>query len=189
VQSLFDRLPGGATGFLLVVTVLVFVLGLFLDFFEIAFIALPLLAPVADRLGIDLVWFGVLVAINLQTSFLTPPFGYALFFLRNVAPREGSIDPASGRRVPGVSTTDIYLGALPYVGVQLLVMAAVIVWPALVRLDDRQPVFDEETAIRVLEHAADAGELYHPGRPRPDPGVLLRQYLRETGQLPAEPKR
>ena len=179
VQSLFDRLPGGATGFLVAVTVLIFVLGLFLDFFEIAFVAMPLLAPVADRLGIDLVWFGVLVGINLQTSFLTPPFGYALFFLRNVAPRESLIDAASGRRVPGVSTLDIYLGALPYVAVQVLVMAAVIAWPALVRLDNNRPRLDEATAERVLEQAADAGALYDPGHPRPDPAALLLRDLRE----------
>ena len=88
VESLFAHLPGGATGFLVVVTALTFLLGMFLDFFEIAFILMPLLAPLAAKLGIDLVWFGVLVGINLQTSFLTPPFGYALFFLRSVAPRE-----------------------------------------------------------------------------------------------------
>jgi TRAP-type mannitol/chloroaromatic compound transport system permease large subunit len=187
VQSLFDHLPGGASGFLVAVTVLIFVLGLFLDFFEIAFVAMPLLAPVAERLGIDLVWFGVLVGINLQTSFLTPPFGYALFFLRNVAPREPHVD-AAGHRVPGVSTADIYLGAMPYIGVQVLVMAAVIAWPSLIRLDRDRPGLDADTAERVLEHAADAGAFYGPARPRPDPGALLRQHLREIGLIPAERK-
>jgi TRAP-type mannitol/chloroaromatic compound transport system permease large subunit len=183
VQSLFDHLPGGAAGFLVAVTALIFVLGLFLDFFEIAFIAMPLLAPVAQQLGIDLVWFGVLVGINLQTSFLTPPFGYALFFLRNVAPREAHVD-AHGHRVPGVSTADIYLGAAPYVVVQVLVMLAVIAWPALIRLDDDRSRLDADTAERVLEHAADAGAFYGPARPRPDPALLLQQHLREIGLMP-----
>ncbi len=98
-RQLFRELPGGATGLLVVVTALVFVLGFFLDFFEIAFILVPLLAPVAEALGIDLVWFGVLLGVNLQTSFLTPPFGYALFFLRGVAPAEDRIDAATGGRL------------------------------------------------------------------------------------------
>jgi TRAP-type mannitol/chloroaromatic compound transport system permease large subunit len=184
VRSLFALLPGGATGFLLFVTLLVFVLGLFLDFFEIAFVAVPLLAPVAQHLGIDLVWFGVLLAINLQTSFLTPPFGYALFYLRNVAPSVPTVDAASGRTLPAVATLDIYRGALPYIGVQVLVMLAVIAWPQLVRLEVDRHRLDDETAWRVMEHSADAGAMYHPGRPRPDPGPLLEQHLRETGRLP-----
>ncbi|MCV5918868.1 TRAP transporter large permease subunit, partial [Escherichia coli] len=83
VEHLFDKLPGGALGFLIVVNLLVFVLGMFIDFFEIAFIVIPILAPVADKMGIDLIWFGVIIAMNLQTSFLTPPFGFALFYLRS----------------------------------------------------------------------------------------------------------
>jgi len=184
VEGLFVHLPGGATGFLLAVMVLAFVLGLFLDFFEIAFILVPLVAPIATKLGIDLVWFGVLLGINLQTSFITPPFGYALFFLRSVAPRDAHADPVSGRRVPGVTTKDIYLGAMPYVAVQLLVMIAIIVWPSLIRLEGEVMQLDPDTAERVLEHAADAGAMYNPGRPRPDPGQLLMQHLRETGALP-----
>jgi TRAP-type mannitol/chloroaromatic compound transport system permease large subunit len=86
VEHLFDKLPGGEIGFLVFVNTVIFFLGFFIDFFEIAFILIPLLAPVADKLGIDLVWFGVLLAMNLQTSFLTPPFGFALFYLRSVAP-------------------------------------------------------------------------------------------------------
>jgi TRAP-type mannitol/chloroaromatic compound transport system permease large subunit len=190
VEGLFNHLPGGAIGFLLAVTALAFVLGLFLDFFEIAFILVPLLAPLASKLGIDLVWFGILIGINLQTSFLTPPFGYALFFLRGVAPRDAHTDPASGRRVPGVSTQDIYLGVMPFVAVQLLVMVAIIAWPSLIRLEgERLPRLDAETTERVLEQAADAGALYTPGRPRPDPGALLLQHLRELGLMPGEPNR
>ncbi len=138
VEHLFDKLPGGATGFLIFVTALVFMLGFFLDFFEIAFILLPLLGPIAAKLGIDLIWFGVLVGINLQTSFMTPPFGFALFYLRSVAPQEDQVDPQSGAVVPRVSTGDIYLGSLPFVLVQVIVMALIIAFPVLV-LGDAAP--------------------------------------------------
>jgi TRAP-type mannitol/chloroaromatic compound transport system permease large subunit len=190
VEQLFAHLPGGAAGFLVVVTALAFVLGMFLDFLEIAFILVPLLAPLAAKLGIDLVWFGVLLGINLQTSFLTPPFGYALFFLRSVAPRSAHVDAASGRRVPGVSTQDIYVGAMPFVAVQVLVMAAVIVWPSLIRLEgERTPKLDEAATEIMLEQAIAAGALFTPEHPRPDPVALLLQHLREVGALPGEPAR
>jgi tripartite ATP-independent transporter DctM subunit len=119
VERLLTDLPGGALGFLIVVNALVFVLAFFLDFFEIAFILVPLLAPVAQLLGIDLVWFGVILAINMQTSFMHPPFGFALFYLRSVAPKE-------------VSTTDMYWGAVPFVVIQLVMVAVVIAFPQLV---------------------------------------------------------
>jgi TRAP-type mannitol/chloroaromatic compound transport system permease large subunit len=189
VEGLFAHLPGGATGFLVVVTALTFVLGMFLDFFEIAFILVPLLAPLAAKLGIDLVWFGVLIGINLQTSFLTPPFGYALFFLRSVAPREAHTD-AVGNRVPGVSTRDIYVGVMPFVAVQVLVMVAVIAWPSLIHLEgERTPKLDEAATEIALEQAIAAAALFTPDHPRPDPAVLLLQHLRETGAVRAEPAR
>jgi TRAP-type mannitol/chloroaromatic compound transport system permease large subunit len=189
VEGLFTHLPGGATGFLVVVTALTFLLGMFLDFLEIAFILMPLLAPLAAKLGIDLVWFGVLVGINLQTSFLTPPFGYALFFLRSVAPSESHTD-ASGRLVPGVSTQDIYLGVMPFVAVQVLVMAAVIAWPSLIHLEgERTPKLDEAATEIALEQAISAGALFTPEQPRPDPVVLLLQHLRESGVVPSAPVR
>jgi tripartite ATP-independent transporter DctM subunit len=119
VERLLSDLPGGALGFLLVVNALVFVLAFFLDFFEIAFILVPLLAPVAHLLGIDLVWFGVMLAINMQTSFMHPPFGFALFYLRSVAPKE-------------VRTVDIYWGAVPFVVIQLVMVALVIAFPQMV---------------------------------------------------------
>ena len=100
VEHLFDKVPGGVIGFLIVVNILVFILGMFIDFFEIAFIVIPLLAPVAEKMGIDLIWFGVIIAMNLQTSFLTPPFGFALFYLRSVAP-EGLHRPRHGPDHPG----------------------------------------------------------------------------------------
>ena len=190
VEGMFAHLPGGATGFLVVVTLLTFLLGMFLDFFEIAFILMPLLAPLAAKLGIDLVWFGVLLGINLQTSFITPPFGYALFFLRSVAPREAHIDATSGRVVPGVSTQDIYFGVMPFVAVQLLVMAAVIAWPSLIHLDgERSPKFDEAATEVALERAIAAGALFTPENPRPDPTALLLEHLRESGAMPVVPSR
>lgn len=121
VERLFNLVPGGEIGFLIVVNLMVFVLGFFIDFFEIAFILLPLLAPVAIKLGIDPVWFGVMIGMNLQTSFLTPPFGLSLFYLRSVAP-------------PQIRTADIYRGILPFVGVQLLALLLVVFYPQLVNV-------------------------------------------------------
>ena len=131
VEHLFDRLPGGALGFLLFVNALIFVLGCFLDFFEIAFILLPLLAPIAAKLDIDLVWFGIIIAMNLQTSFLTPPFGFALFYLRSVAPASDYVDKVTGRPVPKVSTAQIYTGSIAFVVIQLVMVAAVIAFPSM----------------------------------------------------------
>ena len=119
VERLFDLVPGGVWGFIITVNLLIFLLGFFLDFFEIAFILLPLLGPVAVKLGLDPVWFAVMIGLNLQTSFLTPPFGFALFYLRGVAPAE-------------VSTGDIYRGVIPFVGLQLVALAIVIAYPGLV---------------------------------------------------------
>jgi tripartite ATP-independent transporter DctM subunit len=119
VEHLLSDLPGGAVGFLIVVNAMIFLLAFFLDYFEIAFIMVPLLAPVAQKLGIDLVWFGVLLAVNMQTSFLHPPFGFALFYLRSVAPRD-------------IKTTDIYWGAVPFVVIQVLMVAVVLVFPGVV---------------------------------------------------------
>jgi TRAP-type mannitol/chloroaromatic compound transport system permease large subunit len=149
VEHLFDEIPGGAMGFL---TVLVFVLGFFLDFFEIAFILLPLLAPIATKLGIDLIWFGVLVGINLQTSFMTPPFGFSLFYLRSVAPAEDHADAVTGQPIRRVSTGDIYLGALPFVAVQVLMMGLIIAFPALVLGDgaDKAKAMDRSAIEQQL---------------------------------------
>ena len=132
VEHLFDKLPGGQVGFLVFVNVVIFFLGFFIDFFEIAFILVPLLAPVADKLGIDLVWFGVLLAMNLQTSFLTPPFGFALFYLRSVAPAKDYLDRLTGKSVASVKTMDIYRGSIPFVVIQIAMVAALIAFPGLV---------------------------------------------------------
>jgi TRAP-type mannitol/chloroaromatic compound transport system permease large subunit len=131
VEHLFDRVPGDQIGFLIVVNAMIFVLGFFLDFFEIAFILLPLLAPVAAKLDIDLVWFGIIVAMNLQTSFLTPPFGFALFYLRSVAPNADYDDRITSKRIGKVTTGDIYRGSIAFVCMQLVMLAIVIALPQL----------------------------------------------------------
>ncbi|TSA11282.1 MAG: TRAP transporter large permease subunit, partial [Betaproteobacteria bacterium] len=125
-------LPGGQLGFLIVVNVLVFVLAFFLDFFELAFIIIPLLAPVAEKLGIDLVWFGILLAINMQTSFMHPPFGFALFYLRSVAPIKDYVDRVSGKQTAKVTTGQIYWGAVPFVLLQVIMVGLVIAVPDIV---------------------------------------------------------
>jgi TRAP-type mannitol/chloroaromatic compound transport system permease large subunit len=125
-------MPGGQMGFLIFVNVFVFVLAFFLDFFEIAFIVIPLLGPAAERLGIDLIWFGVMLGVNMQTSFMHPPFGFALFYLRSVAPREPYTDRVSGKRTEGVTTGQIYWGAVPFVIIQCIGVALVIAFPSMV---------------------------------------------------------
>lgn len=118
VEDIFTRLPGGETGFLVVSMLLIFVLGFFLDFLEICFIVVPILAPIAELLNVDLLWFGVLIALNLQTSFLTPPFGFSLFYLKAVAP-------------PEIRMTQIYRGVVPFIAIQLLALAVVVAWPSV----------------------------------------------------------
>jgi tripartite ATP-independent transporter DctM subunit len=119
IHGLLTGLPGGVVGLLIVANLTIFVLGFFIDFFEIAFIVIPLLAPAAAALGIDLVWFGVMIGMNLQMSFLTPPFGFALFYLRGVAP-------------PGITTAQIYRGAVPFIAIQAVGLLLIILFPGLV---------------------------------------------------------
>ena len=132
VEHLLDDLPGGQVGFLILVNVLIFVLAFFLDFFELSFIVVPLLAPVADKLGIDLIWFGVLLAVNMQTSFMHPPFGFALFYLRSVAPEKPYVDKVTGKVMQPVTTMEIYKGAIPFLVLQLVMVAVLIAFPGLV---------------------------------------------------------
>ena len=124
VEHLLTSLPGGNVGFLIAVNILFFVLAFFLDFFELAFILVPLVGPVADKMGIDLIWFGVLLSVNMQTSFMHPPFGFALFYLRSVAPKE-------------IKTSDIYWGAVPFVVIQVVMVALIILFPNLVSVDKK----------------------------------------------------
>jgi len=132
VEHLFSQLPGGNLGFLIFVNVLVFFLGMFIDFFEIAFIVIPMLAPVAEKMGIDLIWFGILLAMNLQTSFLTPPFGFALFYLRSVAARSDYTDEVTKERIPAVTTAQIYKGSIAFIVLQVIMVAVVLFNPGLV---------------------------------------------------------
>jgi TRAP-type mannitol/chloroaromatic compound transport system permease large subunit len=132
VESLLIGLPGGQIGFLIVVNALAFVLAFFLDFFELAFIIVPLLGPVAEKLGIDLIWFGVLLGVNMQTSFMHPPFGYALFYLRSVAPTEEYTDRVTGKRLAPLTTGQIYWGVIPYVAIQVVMVGIVIAFPSMV---------------------------------------------------------
>ncbi len=195
VEHLLAGLPGGQVGFLIAVNVLIFVLAFFLDFFELAFIVVPLLAPVADKLGIDLVWFGVLLAINMQTSFMHPPFGFALFYLRSVAPSQDYQDRVTGHRVAKVSTGQIYWGAVPFVVIQVVMVALVIAFPGLVLRDedgapvdagsiqieaapddlrrlDGAPAFDDPASAPAADGAASAG-----GTADEDPMKALEEAL------------
>jgi len=132
VEHLLKDLPGGQIGFLIVVNILVFVLAFFLDFFELSFIVVPLLGPVAAALGIDLIWFGVLLAVNMQTSFMHPPFGFALFYLRSVAPFSAYKDQQTGKLTEPVTTMQIYWGAVPFVLIQIIMVGLLIAFPQLV---------------------------------------------------------
>jgi len=146
IEHMLTSVTGGSpTSFLIVVNLFVFFLAFFLDFFEIAFIIIPLLAPVADKLGIDLIWFGVLLCVNMQTSFMHPPFGFALFYLRGIAPKE-------------VKSSDIYLGAIPWVGMQLMLVGVLIFYPGMVTMWlDKPAVVDlEKVNIEVPSSAPGA---------------------------------
>lgn len=159
VEHLLSGLPGGQMGFLIVVNILVFILAFFLDFFELAFIIIPLLGPVADKLGIDLIWFGVLMAVNMQTSFMHPPFGFALFYLRSVAPSEDYVDKVTKQPIKKITIEQIYWGAVPFVIIQLIMVALIIAFPGLVSTGgSKEPVVDAEAVMMQMreESAADA---------------------------------
>ena len=161
VEHLLTALPGGQLGFLIVVNILIFVLAFFLDFFELSFIVIPLIGPVAEKLGIDLVWFGVLLAVNMQTSFMHPPFGFALFYLRSVAPAKEFLDRLTGRKTAPVTTGQIYWGAVPFVLIQILMVGLIIAFPNMVSggLATKEKVDIRNIRIEVpLEEAAPTGE-------------------------------
>ena len=154
IEHMLTGLPGGQTGFLIAVNIFIFFLAFFLDFFEIAFIILPLLGPVADKLGIDLIWFGVLLCVNMQTSFMHPPFGFALFYLRGIADTLYK-NQALPRKV---ESKDIYLGAIPWVVMQLLLVAIVIFVPQTVTIFlDKPVVLDLDKAGRDLQQIGKGG--------------------------------
>lgn len=148
IEHMLSNLPGGQTGFLVVVNVFIFFLAFFLDFFEIAFIILPLLGPVAEKLGIDGIWFGVLLCVNMQTSFMHPPFGFALFYLRGIADTLFK----NGALPKKVESKDIYLGAIPWVIMQLLLVVIVIFVPQTVTTFlDKEKAVDLNKATEMLE--------------------------------------
>ncbi len=146
VEGLLTALPGGEMGFLIVISILIFVLAFFLDFFELAFIIVPLIGPVADKMGIDLIWLGVLLAVNMQTSFMHPPFGFALFYLRSVAPKEDYKDRISGRMIKKVTTGEIYWGSIPFIVLQIIMVVVVLLFPGMVtHYKADRPVVDIES--------------------------------------------
>src|SRR5574344_780819 len=154
VEHLLADLPGGQLGFLILVNLMVFVLAFFLDFFELSFIVVPLLAPVAEKLGIDLIWFGVLLAVNMQTSFMHPPFGFALFYLRSVAPDKEYTDKVTRKRIAPVTTTQIYLGSIPFLFIQLVMVSLIIAFPGIVSSGIDEKVEYDMDAIRKQMEAA-----------------------------------
>lgn len=158
VEHLLTSVPGGQIGFLIVVNLIVFFLAFFLDFFELAFIIVPLLAPVAEKLGIDLIWFGVLLGINMQTSFMHPPFGFALFYLRSVAARVPYLDKITGKRMEPITTAQIYWGAVPFVIIQVIMVVITISFPIMVtHYKHEVAVKPEDLTIEVPVFSAPGG--------------------------------
>ncbi len=197
VEHLFVDMPGGAIGFLIVVNLLIFILGCFIDFFEIAFIVIPILAPVAEKILPGLVpgmtpdqamiWFGVIVAMNLQTSFLTPPFGFALFYLRSVAPKNDYKDRVTGENIKAVTTTEIYKGSIAFIVLQLIMVAAIIMVPSLVTggLQEGGKVDAEAALEQMLESESQtqddqADDLKPEGEeaPEDDPAKALEAEMK-----------
>ncbi len=171
VEHLLAGLPGGQLGFLIVVNLLIFILAFFLDFFELSFIVVPLLAPVAEKLGIDLVWFGVLLAVNMQTSFMHPPFGFALFYLRSVAPDKEYKDRLTGKTIAPVTTMQIYWGAVPFVVIQVIMVGLIIAFPGIVSsgLDKVEKVDMEKVRLQMQREMLKQESL---GAPMPDAGAF-----------------
>ncbi|MFO1325010.1 MAG: TRAP transporter large permease subunit [Burkholderiales bacterium] len=166
VEELLTGLPGGQLGFLIVVNILVFLLAFFLDFFELAFIVIPLLGPAAEKLGIDLIWFGVLLGVNMQTSFMHPPFGFALFYLRSVAPDKDYIDKITGKLTPRITTGQIYWGAVPFVLIQIVMVGLVILFPQMVMVYKSDASTVDPSKIEII--IPQQGDTPAPGAPGAD---------------------
>jgi len=194
VEHLLTSLPGGQLGFLIVVNILVFFLAFFLDFFELAFIIVPLIGPVADKMGIDLVWFGVLLAVNMQTSFMHPPFGFALFYLRSVAPHDDYVDRLTKQEVAKVTTGQIYWGAVPFVVIQVIMVGLIIAFPGLVSggLDKQKPVDIDQIQLEAspggygdvpaAEAPTTGGAVPQNDGGKEDPGASLMREMSETAK-------
>ena len=171
VEHLLTGLPGGQIGFLILVNVLIFFLAFFLDFFELSFIVVPLLAPVADKLGIDLIWFGVLLAVNMQTSFMHPPFGFALFYLRSVAPAVAYTDRITKKLIQPVTTMQIYWGAVPFVLIQVIMVGLIIFFPGIVSSGlDKKEVYDLDKIRIQMESQMRNLDALDAAAPPPAPG-------------------
>ena len=177
VEHLLGDLPGGQVGFLIVVNTLIFILAFFLDFFELAFIVVPLLGPVAEKLGIDLIWFGVLLGVNMQTSFMHPPFGFALFYLRSVAPIKAYFDKPTQKEIPPVTTMQIYWGAVPYVIIQIIMVGLIIAFPEIVSsgLDKEEGLSAEQVQLEMMNATQDGAA----GYAAPEPGAEATQTPEE----------
>ncbi|MBL8325680.1 MAG: TRAP transporter large permease subunit [Rubrivivax sp.] len=176
IEHLLSGLPGGQLGFLIFVNVFIFLLAFFLDFFEIAFIILPLLGPVADKMGIDLIWFGVMLCVNMQTSFMHPPFGFALFYLRGISDTLHK----NGALPRKVESRDIYLGAIPFVLLQLVLVAVVMFVPQSVTLFlPKQQVIDIDKV--VIPDIA-------PSEARKDDARVIEEMLRSQGAGASAPR-
>jgi TRAP-type mannitol/chloroaromatic compound transport system permease large subunit len=196
VEELLLDLPGGQLGFLIVVNILIFLLAFFLDFFELAFIVVPLLGPVAEKLGIDLIFFGILLGINMQTSFMHPPFGFALFYLRSVAPTKAYVDKLTGKLTDPITTAQIYWGAVPYVVIQVCMVAILIAFPQLVTfgLGKVEKIDIDKIQIEVPTEEPQTieppkGEGAGPSGQTPDaeedPGKAIERAMKQEGAAPA----
>jgi tripartite ATP-independent transporter DctM subunit len=187
VEHLLTSLPGGTVGFLFAVNLLFFALGFFLDFFEIAFILVPLVAPVAEKMGIDLVWFGVMLSMNLQTSFLTPPFGFALFYLRSVATNKEYTDSVTGRRIAPITTAQIYRGSIAFIILQAIMVLIVAFWPELVLSNIQGAAKFDPSTIQIDVPQMDYGDpppvefiLFRPPRHLLGAGFFRGKQRQET---------
>jgi tripartite ATP-independent transporter DctM subunit len=191
VEHLLTGLPGGQLGFLIVVNILVFVLAFFLDFFELAFIIIPLIGPVAEKLGIDLVWFGVLLAVNMQTSFMHPPFGFALFYLRSVAPHEDYIDKVTKKPIKKITIEQIYWGAVPFVIIQIIMVGLIIAFPGIVSSGlDKEDTLNMEQVQTEMMNASQVDAQVNPDTqkiqgeelPADDPMKMMQDAINKDAQ-------
>jgi len=194
VEHLLSGLPGGQLGFLIVVNILIFFLAFFLDFFELSFIVIPLVGPVADKLGIDLIWFGVLLGVNMQTSFMHPPFGFALFYLRSVAPAKDYIDKITKKVTPGVTTGQIYWGAVPFVLIQIIMIGLVIAIPQMVMVYKAKESTVDPTKIQIQLPPSEAPQQgpapseQQEQQKETDSAQSLEDLFKAPGAAPAEKK-
>ncbi|CAN5414933.1 TRAP transporter large permease subunit [soil metagenome] len=189
VEHLLTGLPGGKVGFLIVVNIMIFFLAFFLDFFELSFIVVPLLAPVAEKLGVDLIWFGILLGVNMQTSFMHPPFGFALFYLRSVAPAKEYTDKVTKKLMAPVTTMQIYWGAIPFVIIQIIMVGMIIAFPGIVSSGlDKVEKLDMDKITNQMENASMPG-FGDPAAPAAAGAASAASGAASaaTGELSAEP--